>query len=245
MPPLLALLGGVALFLCGGNASLLRFINGWSAWSGDALWADLTVLGNGVVVLALLLPWLSWRPSIARAGFIAAVPAGLWAGVLKPLFNVPRPPAVLSPEALHVIGPALRAHAFPSGHTTAIFAFAAVLALSLRGPPWRWALLTLAVLVGLSRCVVGVHWPLDVFGGAFGGWLSGWAGVALEKRWRTPLSRRPVGFVMGLVCLGACFSLYAWDAGYALARAWLWVLASSALISWGLGAFPIDRRKKT
>jgi membrane-associated phospholipid phosphatase len=51
----------------------------------------------------------------------------------------------------------------------------------------RAALLALAVLVSLSRVMVGVHWPLDLLGGMLGGWLAAWCGLALYARygWRT------------------------------------------------------------
>ena len=55
-------------------------------------------------------------------------------------------------------------HAFPSGHTTTSFACATVLAaLAPRGAP---AFFLLALAIGYSRLYVGVHWPLDVLGGA-------------------------------------------------------------------------------
>jgi len=44
-----------------------------------------------------------------------------------------------------------------------------------------------AWLVGLSRIMVGVHWPLDVLWGMLGGWLGAWCGLALQarRRWHT------------------------------------------------------------
>ena len=54
--------------------------------------------------------------------------------------------------------------AFPSGHTTVAFACATVLsALEPRAAP---AFFLLALAIGYSRLYVGVHWPLDVVGGA-------------------------------------------------------------------------------
>ena len=77
-------------------------------------------------------------------------------------------------------------NSFPSGHTCA--AFAAGLSWA-RALPWRWgriAAVVLAVLMGLSRLYVGVHYPTDVLAGAALGTLCGlgtlWAAGRAGKR---------------------------------------------------------------
>jgi undecaprenyl-diphosphatase len=63
---------------------------------------------------------------------------------------------------------------FPSGHSSNTMAILLLFAL-LSGGGWRtYVAVAVAILVGLTRIVLGVHWPSDVLGG----WLIG-AGVAL------------------------------------------------------------------
>lgn len=66
-------------------------------------------------------------------------------------------------------------NSFPSGHTCAAFAAGMIW---MRALPWRWgriAAVVAAVLMGLSRLYVGVHYPTDVLAGAVIGSLCAWA----------------------------------------------------------------------
>jgi undecaprenyl-diphosphatase len=60
---------------------------------------------------------------------------------------------------------------FPSDHALVGFALAATLM------SWRWAggltAMAAATLIGIARIFVGVHWPVDILGGAFIGILAG------------------------------------------------------------------------
>lgn len=49
--------------------------------------------------------------------------------------------------------------------------------------PWRWGRIgavLLAVLMGLSRLYVGVHYPTDVLAGALIGTLCAWVALKLD-----------------------------------------------------------------
>ncbi len=52
---------------------------------------------------------------------------------------------------------------FPSGHTTLVFAFA--ISIYLYNKKIGIFLIILSVFVGISRIIVGVHFPLDIFVG--------------------------------------------------------------------------------
>lgn len=60
---------------------------------------------------------------------------------------------------------------FPSGHAAAFFALA--LAVYFFDKKWGWWFLTAALLMGIARVFVGVHWPLDILAGALIGLGSG------------------------------------------------------------------------
>jgi membrane-associated phospholipid phosphatase len=73
------------------------------------------------------------------------------------------------------------AHSFPSGHTFRIFA--SMTALGLLWPRARALLLSVAVLVGVSRVLVTRHYPSDVVAGAFVGvFCALWAWRIMQGR---------------------------------------------------------------
>lgn len=237
-PPALALLLLIVVYLSGSNRALFLFLNHLSTYSGDTIWAQLTVMGDTAVVLALLLPWWRKRPDLVWAALLAALLATAWTHGLKPFFDVPRPPAVLDAGSFHVIGPAYRNGSFPSGHSTAIFTLAGVMVLSL-GIKWlRWPLLAFAILVAVSRSVVGVHWPLDLLGGMLGGWLSALGGVWLARRW--PLEQKLVVRWLSLLvpALAAGMLLAGHKTGYAEAALLQQVIGGLSLALWAAGMRP-------
>ncbi len=82
--------------------------------------------------------------------------------LIKNLVARPRPYTRL--EELTILIPKPGEFSFPSGHTSSSFASGVVL---FRQLPKKWGVpaLVLAILIGLSRLYVGVHYPTDVLAG--------------------------------------------------------------------------------
>lgn len=184
LPPCVALALLGLVLATGSNRSLFLWLNHGGHLLGSTFWLQLTMLGDGAVALALVLPSIRRAPRCFWAALVAAVIAGLWTQVTKQLVDVPRPPGVLAAGMFFQAGPVYRSVSFPSGHAAAAFALTGIWVMNLRGRRLlRAALLLLACLVSLSRIMVGVHWPIDVLWGMIGGWLGAWTGLAMHGRW--------------------------------------------------------------
>jgi len=98
--------------------------------------------------------------------------------LIKPLVHRPRP----DPTQMVVIlrAPHGGAYSFPSNHAANCFAGATFL--SSVYPPLRIPLFALAALVAYSRVYVGVHYPVDVVGGALLGLALGSIGAAAFRK---------------------------------------------------------------
>jgi undecaprenyl-diphosphatase len=77
----------------------------------------------------------------------------------------------------------VKTSSFPSGHATSSMIFYLTLAFALTsGRRWRWPAVAgavlLSLLIGISRVMLGVHWPSDVVGG----WAFGMLWVLLTLR---------------------------------------------------------------
>ncbi len=192
----------IAVAALGANAPLFLLLNQLGPATSDGLWQNITLLGDGMAAFALCLPLWRRRPDLLWAPAFLAVLGTLWVHGMKPLADVARPPAVLG-DQVHVIGRLYKAHSFPSGHATTAFALAGLLTLGLASRAWIAVVVALATLVALSRAVVGVHWPLDILAGAFGGWLAAVAAHWLGQRTRSFGEREWVQWIL-CALLAAC-----------------------------------------
>jgi membrane-associated phospholipid phosphatase len=186
--PLVALLCIALLLLTDGNIALFYFLNRAMAPAGNWLWSNLTLLGDSTIAILFILPLLGRKPEWVWQFMLAALLATLLVHGIKGPLSADRPPLVLTAGSFNLIGPEYQHNSFPSGHTTTIFLVAGFFCLQQISNWIRSGLLLLAILVGLSRIACGVHWPLDVLGGAFAGWVSAWSGIWLGQRWRLGLN---------------------------------------------------------
>ncbi len=231
--PLFALMALAILLATGSNVALFEFLNRLMAHAGDIWWSHLTVLGDTSVALMFILLLLGRRPDLSWQFVLAALFASLWSQGMKELFSSLRPPSVLPEGAFHLIGPLLEFNSFPSGHTTTIFVLAGLFCLQPLSNRLKSLALTLAVLVGLSRIACGVHWPQDVLGGMFGGWLSAVAGVWLARRWQAGLNIWFQRALAVLITLLALWTMFYYDNG--LPGTWLFqFVIALACLAWSL-----------
>jgi membrane-associated phospholipid phosphatase len=212
-PPLAFAAAFLLLWATGKNEAWFYRINGWSAVTGPQVWAGITIFGDALVLLALALPILWYRPQWAWGLLLAAIITTVVTHTMKPWLDLPRPAAVLGADAITIIGPELRAKAMPSGHAAAALTLAGALVpvMKARGP--RVVVLLLMTLVALSRVVVGAHWPMDVMAGALIGWLSGMISLHLmgDRAWMT--NRVAVG-ILALAFTGCAVALFLTRTGY-------------------------------
>jgi len=198
------------------NTALFLWINSHNSGRLDIIMTHITSLGDGLILCLLLFFLFPRRADITILSMEAYITSGLAVNILKPLFDLPRPPALFSPELIHVIGSAYKRGSFPSGHTASAVAAGLVLFLLLRSPMWRFCAILLGLLVGYSRVYVGVHFPLDVYAGGLLGALTAWVAARRQKKirkWLNDLSlkgRRALRNCSMLLMLAAGLYLLLW-----------------------------------
>ena len=147
----------------------------WTNATFDQFMPWITNLENTKWLLFLFVIWMIVRLKkkalivIFGCAFSILVADVTAARVIKPLMTRPRPQ--FSEPHVRLLVPSQASYGFPSNHASNAFAVATFLGLAVMG---LGPLATiLAAIIGYSRIYVGVHYPLDVIGGALVGMISG------------------------------------------------------------------------
>ena len=179
-------------FFAGFDEGVVNLIHKLLDCAGD--WTQpfgefISLLGKGgiaLIILSLVLlicrPTRRYGTAMCLGLAIGAIAVNLW---LKVVIARPRPYA--DPQSIFY--PIWLAHgshtesdfSFPSGHTNAAFA-AMVPVFWLGNKRWSWLALVFAVLMGISRIHLMVHYPSDVLCGAVTGTIAGIIGTLIALR---------------------------------------------------------------
>lgn len=166
------------------DGQILLFIQQYirTGWM-NGFWKGITFLGDGGWFWIVLGVLLLFPKKTRKAGITALLALAIGAIVtnlgLKNLVARPRPYDAI-PSLVPLVA-RLKDFSFPSGHTCASFSCAVVYFKMYPDIKGKGALI-LAVLIGLSRLYVGVHYPTDVLAGAAIGCISAFLALAIMSR---------------------------------------------------------------
>jgi undecaprenyl-diphosphatase len=103
--------------------------------------------------------------------------------IINHFYYRPRPFDVLPADSINLLFYKPHDSSFPSNLTAIVFALAA--AVFIRNRKWGGWLLALACIASIGRVYMGVHYPLDILGGAAVGVLSGFIAEGLSRVFKT------------------------------------------------------------
>lgn len=151
-----------------------------------AKWVDWTMLGvtqlgSGAFAGILAVIVYFWVDHLLSYEIIlGSLTLWLIVELMKLIIRRKRP--FLHLKEMRIVGERARGHSFPSGHTSQAFFIATLLFQHFNvGLGGGLALYALALLVGITRIYVGVHYPRDVLGGAILGAAWGLLGAIVNS----------------------------------------------------------------
>jgi membrane-associated phospholipid phosphatase len=190
-----------------------------------------------------------WSNTRAVFSAVLSIPlGGILSVLLKYLFNAPRPSQWSGATDITILGPVLTGNSFPSGHTITAFAaaFAIIMTIEYKNKiKQRFITLSIfifASFIGLSRVMVGAHWPYDVVAGACVGWIGGVSGLILagqlEIFWQKVIIQQITLILLWLVSFYNLFREFEYSQGVAT----VWI--SFSLSTLGVLVFFWSLKKK-
>ena len=226
---------GIAIFLycLNGYHTGFQFFQflGLTVFS-DPTWEKLTFIGDTLVALSICL-MLAYRfPQLVFALLIAALAGTFLTHGMKDYFNATRPGGFYPTNEFFWLGELYKKCSFPSGHTLTAFTLAGLLCRCVERVRIKKIILSIAVVVGLSRVVVGAHWPIDVCVGAAGGLFCAWVGLRVADRFSEFMGARWYLFVCVLLVISAV-KLFDYTGGFSSTMFFAQCISVIALVVWG------------
>ena len=204
----------IALLIFDINEGMFIYINSLSSYTGESIWPFLTILGDPLVVVCIGLSFLHIQPKIAIAILPSLIIGAILVFSLKWSIDVARPGVILDQAQFILLGNTPISPAFPSGHTTGIFTLATLLMLFSKKTIFTILILIAACLIGLSRIMVGAHWPLDVAGGMILGWAISLFSIHISQKWSFDASKQKT---LSFILIFCSISLIFKSTGYSSA----------------------------
>lgn len=186
---LFVLCAEIVLFINTKNDIHLSINRHYSAF-GDFLMPYVTLAADGITIAVLIILLIGWN---RKFGFWTGVAVVLASAITQLLKNTIfsgefRPKAFFGdPSPLRFV-PGVENYlldSFPSGHTTAAFAFYFCLVFAVKNNYLKSALFLFALLIGYSRIYLSQHFLNDVFFGSLIGTITTFAVMtfAIHKGW--------------------------------------------------------------
>lgn len=173
---------------------------------------NLTQLGDAFIILSLMTPFIVYAPKLMEALISASIISALLSSLLKAIFAVPRPAAVLHQDTFVIIGNVLQSltSSLPSGHAITIFTFLTILMFGFmpkkKGNKFLWffSFTFIGLLLAFTRVAIGAHFPIDVVVGSIVGNISGLLGIFLNRKiniWKWISNKKYYPLFIGLFVL--------------------------------------------
>jgi undecaprenyl-diphosphatase len=143
----------------GGSPDWLILVMQGISWIGGGIQRYIIV----TILTVALWRWWGWGAALAMG--LTTLVSAFTSDVMKIFFARVRPDLVLQLDPIS-------SPAFPSGHSNnaaVVYILFIMLVPQARHPFWQLAAAIMILLTGLSRIMLGVHWPTDVIGG----WMLG------------------------------------------------------------------------
>ncbi len=166
------------------NQSLFYYLNnlaGKSVYFDNLVVFCAEYLAYFLVAVFLLLLFFSKKDRVSKlkilifSGLSVLLARGIITEIIRYFYHHPRP---FVNNAVHQLIFNETSGSFPSGHAAFFFALAMAITLghlvSKRTLSVSIIFFLGAILIGLARVIAGVHWPLDILGGAIIGIFSAW-----------------------------------------------------------------------